>query len=78
MAQTHCPQSSFDFQDLGSRNIQANFQGGHLSSDGGGALFLREVEARCGLSRKFSECFDDRRNQDLIEHPVADLLFPTH
>ena len=74
MAQTDCPQSSFNFQDLGSRNIQANFQGGHLSSDGGGALFLREVEARCGLIKKFSHCFDDRRNQELIEHPVADLL----
>ena len=74
MTQTDCPQSSFDFQDLGSRKIQANFQGGHLSSDGGGALLLREVEARCGLIKKFSDCFDDRRNQELIEHPVADLL----
>jgi len=74
MAQTHCSQSSFDFQDLGSRNIHANFQGGHLSCDGGGALFLREVELRCGLIKNFAQCFDDRRNQELIEHPVADLL----
>ena len=74
MAQTHCPQSSFDFQDLGSKKVQANFQGGHLSSDGGGAIFLREVEARCGLIRSFAKCFDDRRNQNLIEHPLAALL----
>lgn len=74
MAQTDCSQSSFDFQDLGSRKIQANFQGGYLSSDGGGALFLREVEARCGLIKRFSRCFEDRRNPELIEHPVADLL----
>ncbi len=74
MTQTDCPQSSFGFQDLGSRKIQANFQGGHLSSDGGGALFLREVEARCGLIKRFSQCFEDRRNQELIEHPVTDLL----
>ena len=74
MTQTDCPQSSFEFQDLASRKIQADFQGGHLSSDGGGALFLREVEARCGLIKKFAGCFDDRRNQELIEHPVADLL----
>jgi len=74
MAQTDCSQFSFDFQDLGSRKVLANFQGGHISSDGGGALLLREVEARCGLIKTFSRCFDDRRNQDLIEHPVADLL----
>ena len=74
MAQTHCPQSSFEFQDLGLRNVQANFQGGHLSSDGGGALFLREVEQRCGFIKQFAHCFDDRRDQKLIEHPLADLL----
>lgn len=74
MTQTDCNQYSFNFQDLGRQKIQANFQGGYLSSDGGGSLFLREVEARCGLIKAFSKCFDDRRNPQLIEHPVADLL----
>jgi len=74
MAQTDCPQSSFAFQDLNSRKVHADFSGGHLSSDGGGTLFLREIEARCGLIKKFSRCFDDRRNPELIEHPVAHLL----
>ena len=40
----------------------------------GGALFLREVESRCGIIRAFARCFDDRRDQDRIEHSVADLL----
>lgn len=74
MTQTDCSQSIFNFQDLGSKNVQANFQGGHLSSDGGGALFLREVEKRCGLINRFAQCFEDRRNQELIEHPLSDLL----
>ena len=74
MTQTHCSQSIFNFQDLGSKNVQANFQGGHLSSDGGGALFLREVEKRCGLIKRFAQCFEDRRNQERIEHPLTDLL----
>lgn len=74
MTQTDCPQSSFEFQALGSRKVQANFDGGHLSSDGGGALFLREVEARCGIIAKLATCFDDRRNPELIEHSVAHLL----
>ena len=74
MAQTDCPQTTFEFQVLGSRKVQANFDGGHLSSDGGGALFLREVEARCGTIAKLAACFDDRRNPELIEHSVAHLL----
>jgi hypothetical protein len=74
MAQTDCPQTNFEFQALGSRKVQANFGGGHLSSDGGGALFLREVEARCGIIRKLATCFDDRRKPELIEHSVPHLL----
>lgn len=42
MTQTECSQQNFEFQALGRRNVIANFEGGHLSSDGGGALILRE------------------------------------
>ena len=73
MAQTDCPQTSLEFQGLGSRKVRSDFNGGHLSSDGGGALFLREVEARCGIIGKLATCFDDRRNPELIEHSVPHL-----
>ena len=74
MAQTECRQQSFEFQALGSRKVQANFAGGHLSSDGGGALLLREVEARSGIIARLARCFDDRRDPGRIEHGVAELL----
>ena len=74
MTPTECSQQSFEFQALGRRNVIANFDGGHLSSDGGGALILREIENRTGLLKKLAACFDDRRNQELIEHSVAHLL----
>ena len=56
-----CKQESFDFQDLGRRKVQADFNGGHLSSDGG-AILLREVESRHRIVRRLSECFEDRRD----------------
>lgn len=74
MTQTDCQQASFEFQALGSRRVEVDFNGGHLSSDGGGALFLREVESRCGIVGRLSRCFDDRRNQELIEHSIPELL----
>jgi hypothetical protein len=74
MTQTNCLQSNFEFQALGSRKLQVNFEGGHLSSDGGGALFLREVEERCGIIQRLSRCFDDRRDPERIEHSVPHLL----
>jgi hypothetical protein len=53
--------------------VVAEFSGGPLSSDGG-ALLLRQVDSALGLSRTLSRCFIDRRQADLIDHSVAELL----
>ncbi len=41
---TECNQDSFEFEELFSRQVVARFDGGTISSDGGG-LLLREVVA---------------------------------
>lgn len=52
---TECLPTLFGFQDLGSRQVVAAFDGGKVTSDGGG-LLLREVKekfrfrARCNAS----------------------------
>ncbi|HYK01533.1 MAG TPA: transposase, partial [Thermoanaerobaculia bacterium] len=58
---------------MGGRQIVARFDGGQLSSDGGG-LLLREVERRTGLLSKFAACFRDYRNPLLVEHTVKSLI----
>jgi hypothetical protein len=70
---TECNHRRFEFQPLGRRRVEAAFDGGRLSSDGG-ALLLREVEHRFGLIERFADCFVDHRDGDLIEHPVRDLI----
>lgn len=52
----------------------ASFAGGHLSSDGGGALLFRELELRTGAIRRLAGCFRDERDGRLIEHSVEALL----
>lgn len=64
---------SFLFDDLGSRRVQADFSGGHLSSDGG-VLLLRQVNRGLGLTRRLAQCFHDLRNQDYVDHSVQELL----
>ena len=64
---TECNQKTFDFQALGSREVTARFDGGAITSDGGG-LLLREVEMPTGILRQFAACFTDHRDPDLIEH----------
>jgi hypothetical protein len=70
---TECNQFVFGFHPLKQREIRAEFNGGAISSDGGG-LLLREVEKRIGILRQFTACFTDYRNADLIEHTVAELV----
>lgn len=70
---TQCTPTRFDFQDLHSREVVGAFDGGKVTSDGGG-LLLREVEERLGIVQRFSSCFTDHRETDRIEHPLVDLL----
>ena len=73
MRQTECNGEQLSFQGVGGRQIVARFDGGQLSSDGGG-LLLREVERRTGLLSQFAACFRDYRNPLLVEHTVKSLI----
>ena len=68
-----CNQFVFGFHPQKRREIRAQFDGGAITSDGGG-LLLREVEKRIGILHQFSTCFTDYRDPDLIEHPVKQLV----
>ena len=70
---TECNKKTYDFQTLGSREVVANFDGGQITSDGG-ALLLRELEAKRGLIRQLARCFIDHRDPELIEHSVEELI----
>jgi hypothetical protein len=70
---TQCTTSALAFHDLGSRPVVATFDGGAITSDAGG-LFLREIDLKFHFLDRFAACFTDRRDPDLIEHTVAELL----
>ena len=59
---TECTQSVFEFAQQGRRRVEACFDGGTISSDGGAPL-LREVDRRMRVVERFSQCFLDGRNQ---------------
>jgi hypothetical protein len=68
-----CNQFVFGFHPQKRREVRAQFDGGAITSDGGG-LLLREVEKRVGILHQFAACFTDYRNPDLLEHPVEELV----
>jgi len=70
---TDCKEQPLLFQDLGSRQVVADFSGGTLSSDGG-VLLLRQVDASLGLTHRLAQCFSDARRQVYVDHSLQQLL----
>ena len=70
---TECIQSRLAFASEGRREVIAEFNGGMMSSDGGG-LLLRETDRRINLLGRFSRCFLDGRNPVLIKHRLEEML----
>ena len=72
-ATTVCNQETFAFQALGGRRVEADFSGGHLSSDGG-SLLLREMDRRARLCERLAGCFTDFREERFVEHELPVML----
>jgi hypothetical protein len=70
---TECSETRFAFPPLGARAVIARFNGGYVTSDGGG-LLLREVERRTGILRRLAACFTDQRTPERIEYTVEELI----
>ena len=70
---THCTAKQIEFEGVVGRKLVAAFDGEHISSDGG-LLLLHQIDRRFGLLRKFSSCFRDHRDGDLIHHSVEELV----
>jgi hypothetical protein len=70
---TECSGRLFEFHPLGAREVRAGFEGGTITSDGGG-LLLREVERRTGIVERFAACFTDHRKAGRVEHTVRELV----
>ena len=71
--ETQCSKQKLLFESHGRREVLAAFDGGKITSDGGG-LLLREVEQRFGTVRSFVAGFTDYRSTDASEFTVTELL----
>ena len=68
-----CTRTKLMFQGLDGRDVVGRFDGGEITSDGGGVL-LREVEQRTRILGRLSQCFTDHRDPGRIEHSVEALI----
>ena len=74
MVITECSEDRFEFGGgPGARQVVAEFNGGTISSDGGG-LLLRETDSKMNLLARFSQCFADGRDPLQTEHSVEQMV----
>ena len=71
--ETECTAGTLQFQAVARRAVQARFDGGALTSDGG-AVLLREVDRVTGILPQFAACFRDTRDPARVTHPVRALV----
>jgi hypothetical protein len=73
LMRTECSGKRIEFQGHFGRGVVGRFDGGLITSDGGG-LLLREVERATKIISRFAGCFRDYRDSDVIEHTVYELV----
>jgi hypothetical protein len=73
MLATECSQSSFEFPGIWSCSVVARFDGGKITSNGGG-LLLQQTDRRIDQLRRLSGCFLDGRDQKRVRHGVREML----
>ena len=69
----NCTAREMPFAKLGRREIDVDFDGGDVSSDGG-LLLLRQVERRLGLLKAVAEILPDPRSPLLVKHKTEEML----
>lgn len=67
------PATLFDLSDFGHKKAQVRFALEETSNDGG-LLLLKEVDAQVGLIDRLSGCLQDNRHQSYIKHSVDSML----
>jgi hypothetical protein len=70
---TNCTLPSLSFPSVKKRKIQADFSGGHITSDGG-VLLLRQADRLSGLTKAVGKALKDNREAGRVRHSLVSML----
>ncbi len=70
---TECTQETFDFPACKRRRVEARFDGGDITSDGG-VLLLQQADRQLGLSHAVAKAVEDPRRRASCTHDLASLI----
>lgn len=73
MPVTDCTTKNIQFSSCLKRKVEANFEGGDITSDAG-LLFLREIDKKLDLTKQLASLVPDPRRADHVTHSMESLL----
>jgi hypothetical protein len=62
-----------EFSRVKRRKVEVNFDGGEVNSDGG-AVLIREVDRKIGLTKALDKAIKDPRQSRKCEHSQLSML----
>ncbi len=70
---TLCNTKTIEFTRCKGRKVQANFDGGEITSDAG-AILLNRADKMIGLTKRIASAINDPRCKGKIDHKAGDIL----
>lgn len=70
---TLCTTKTIEFTRCKNRKVQANFNGGEITSDAG-AMLLNRVDKIIGLTKRIASTINDPRCKGKIDHKAGDIF----
>ena len=70
---TQCNHGAMKFASCRRRRVRVDFSGGSISSNGG-ALLLREVDRKLGLTAQVARALGDQRQRAKVRHEVVTMV----
>lgn len=70
---TVCSNQDLEFTRCKSRKVQANFNGGNITSDGG-VMLLKQTDKLINMTPRIAAMIDDPRCKGKVDHPIVDML----
>ena len=73
MPEPNCTQSAFEFPGFSRRKIDASFEGGDITSNGG-VMLLRQADEHLSLTEAVARAIGDTRRRNSCHHELHTLL----
>ena len=70
---TECILPGLEFPAVCKRRVDARFDGGHVSSNGG-ALLIRQTDRRLRVTRRAARLLEDARQQGKVDHSALSII----